>query len=390
MLLLLFVGLLALGAGGVAIVLVVMRGGSSELSATVVHTEQGEGLRVEVPGAEAGSKVRFGGEEQPLEHGSATFALEAGSLHLGDNELHLDVIAPNAAVETRTVTLTVSFRVRPELAGLGDDPPTIAIAVDAVAGSRATVGGEAVALDAQGHGARSFAVTAEAGQSFFEHSATYRVELPSGEVQQGTVRTRVPFASLQIDRPGEEAVTDRDAIEIAGAVHPGAAVTIDGRAVEVSEGRFVYSLALPEPGERTVRIVARREGRAPSTAMLHVRRVADLAAEAASFEADPSLTYARIQQNPSIYRGQRVAMEGRVYNVGVHGGQSILQILVRDCPRGERCPLWVTLPQATEVTNQSWVRVLGVVGGEQQFRSESDRVITVPRVDAHYVLPLER
>jgi hypothetical protein len=393
---LLFALVLVLGAGGLAIALVLGTGGGRELRASVVNTEEGEGLRVELPDAEAGTRVRFAGEERVLENDVTTFALRPDALHLGDNQLTVEVLAPGGEPEPRAVTLTVSFRIRPNLAGLADEQPAIGIAVDALAGSRVTVDGEAVALDASGHGERRIAVEASAGSepgaaaTVFEHSVPYRVELPGGETREGTLRTRIPFTSLQIDRPGLEAVTDRDAIEIAGAAHPGAVVAIDGEAVEIVEGRFVHRLALPEPGERTVRVVARRDGRAPNAITLRIRRVVDLAAEAATFEADASLTYARIQQNPTIYRGQRVAMEGRVYNVGIHGGHSILQILVRDCPRGERCPLWVTLPQATDVENQSWVRVLGVIGGEQQFRSESDRVITVPRVDAHYVLPLER
>ena len=48
-------------------------------------------------------------------------------------------------------------------------------------------------------------------------------------------------------------------------------------------------------------------------------------------------------------------------------------MLVRDCPRGERCPLWVTYPAATELTVDTNVRVLGTVAGEQRYRIESGR-----------------
>ncbi|HEX5658953.1 MAG TPA: hypothetical protein VFX59_17285, partial [Polyangiales bacterium] len=110
---------------------------------------------------------------------------------------------------------------------------------------------------------------------------------------------------------------------------------------------------------------------------------------AASFKADSAISYARIAQNPVIYRGQNVAIEGRVYNVEVKAGASHLQMLARDCP-SQRCPMWVELPQATEVTVDSWVRVLGQVAGEQQFRSEKGQVHTVPSVRAQYVLKLPR
>jgi uncharacterized membrane protein YcgQ (UPF0703/DUF1980 family) len=134
-------------------------------------------------------------------------------------------------------------------------------------------------------------------------------------------------------------------------------------------------------------VVALSEGKAPRSVALSVQRVEDLAKAAAGFEPDRSLTYAKIAQNPAIYRGQRVELEGRVYNVNVEGGKSALQVLVRACPRGERCPLWVSYPSATELTVNSWVRVLGVVEGEQQFRSETEEVKSVPKVEAAFLLP---
>ena len=66
---------------------------------------------------------------------------------------------------------------------------------------------------------------------------------------------------------------------------------------------------------------------------------------------------------------------------------SALQMLVRECPAGERCPLWVGYHAATEFTIDSWVRVLGVVEGQQQFRSETDEIKVVPKVEATFLLP---
>jgi hypothetical protein len=195
---------------------------------------------------------------------------------------------------------------------------------------------------------------------------------------------------MQIDRPGPEVITDQKVLEIAGAVEPGAAVDIDGANVEVNDGRFLYRLQLPEPTTRRLTVVARAKGKAPRVAEISVQRVADLALAAASFTPDPSLTYARIAQKPVIYRGQKAAFDGRVYNVEVDGGKSVLQMLVLDCPGQSRCPLWVEYPQATEATIDSWVRVLGVIAGEQQFRSKQGQVQTVPSMHAQYVLKLAK
>jgi hypothetical protein len=44
-------------------------------------------------------------------------------------------------------------------------------------------------------------------------------------------------------------------------------------------------------------------------------------------------------------------------------------------------------PQGNDVSVDSWVRVLGTVDGEQQFRSEKNEIVTVPKIVAHFVLP---
>jgi hypothetical protein len=160
--------------------------------------------------------------------------------------------------------------------------------------------------------------------------------------------------------------------------------------VPVKEGRFLYREALPQPGDYALNVVARAPGKAPRVVAIKVKRVKDMTMAAASFTHDPALTYARIAQNPLIYRGQTVAFDGRVYNVEVQGGRSVLQILALDCPGGARCPLWVEYPQATDAEVDTWVRVLGTVSGEQQFRSKQGQVQTVPGVQARYVLKLAR
>ncbi|MBW2460227.1 MAG: hypothetical protein JRH11_01190 [Deltaproteobacteria bacterium] len=380
------VALLLVVGGGLGIYLL-MSGDSTAVRASVVPTEAGDGLRVEFADAPEGARVRFGGQELVLEDGASVFPLASDTLTVGDNELTVELIDGDGQQEAHTVTLTVSYRVRADLSALAANPPGLAIVVDALPGSEITVGDEAVTLDDEGRGRRLYPIDGPADEAVLEHEAEYRVTLPDGQVHVGSVETRVPFATLQLDRPGIDVVTDAESIEVAGAVHTGGSVTIAGAEVEQVEGRFVFALALPEVGEREVRVVARQPGHAPRTIAIQIRRVQDMEAEAASFTAEPGLDYARLAQNPTIYRGKQVVLEGRVYNVDVSNGRSFLQILVRGCSRGRRCPLWVTYSQATDATVHDWIRVLGTVTGEQQFRSESDRVITVPRVDARFVLP---
>jgi hypothetical protein len=364
-----------------------LRGRGPEVRVRVVTDADGESMLFEVPGAPAGAKLRFGGQEKPVAAGRASFSLAPDSLRVGKNAVLFDVVRPGGAIESGRVALSVDYRVTLDTAPLRAGKPAIDVVVAAVPGSKVWLDGAPLALDAQGRAVRSDPLELAAASGRAEHVVKYRVQPPAGEASVGEVRASIPVTMMQIDRPGAVLVTDRKAVEIAGAVDKDARVTIDDQSVEVHSGRFLYRYELPHVGDYGPQVVAISEGKAPRAVTLSVQRVEDLAKAAEGFEPDRSLTYAKIVQNPAIYRGQRVELEGRVYNVNVEGGKSALQVLVRACPRGERCPLWVSYPSATELTVNSWVRVLGVVEGEQQFRSETEEVKSVPKVEAAFLLP---
>lgn len=389
------VGALAMGAIFLLVVAVLLfTGGGYDVSVRVVQAESdsiqgGDALQIEIPAAKPGAKVRFAGEERPLVAGRALFPLRADGLSLGDNPLTLAVVEPDGDVETLTVHLAVDYRVRTDLSGLRERSPGIDVVVDAQKGAKVTLDGAQLALDAHGRGKKRYPIPPQA-ESVFTVRVPYRIELPGGQGTEGEVNLTLPVTSAQIDRPGPDVITDQALLEVAGAAEPSAEVTVEGTPVPLHQGRFLYRANLPQPGEYKLQVVARAAGKAPRVIEIRVRRVSDMTLAAASFKYDATLTYARIAQNPAIYRGQSVAFDGRVYNVEVQGGRSILQMLALDCPRGARCPLWVEYPQATDATVDSRVRVLGTVIGEQQFRSKQGQVQTVPSVQAQYVLPLAR
>jgi hypothetical protein len=386
-------GVLVLGAVGIWLLTrgpeVSVRVVAAPLSTGASGLVGGEALEVEVPGSEAGTKVRFAGEERPLAAGRAQFPLRADALQLGDNALAVAVVDPAGSVDTATLHLLVDYRVRADLTALAAQPPGVDVVVDARPGAKVSVDGAPLPLDARGRGTKRYLVPPQAS-SAFALRARYRIELPGTPAVDGEVNVTLPVTSAQIDRPGPDVVTDQLLLEIAGAVEPTAEVVVAGTPVPVTEGRFLYRANLPEPGEYKLAVVARAPGKAPRVIDIRVRKVSDMTMAAATFKHDPALTYARIAQNPLIYRGQSVAFDGRVYNVEVQGGRSVLQMLALDCPGGARCPLWVEYAQATEATVDSWVRVLGTVAGEQQFRSKQGQVQTVPSVQAQYVLKLAR
>ncbi|MBN1656360.1 MAG: hypothetical protein JXA30_21500 [Deltaproteobacteria bacterium] len=364
----------------------------SKVQARVVSLDEGEGMQFDVPGAANGSKIRFGGQEQSLVAGRATFRLAPDSLRVGSNMVLVDYIDPKGKVEAAKIVLDVDFRIRVDKSALQTDPPAIDVIVDAHPGTRVTLDGEELELDAKGRGVRRFPIDAASASTsgIIEKVVRYRVQPPDAEAVVDEIRTKVPVATMQIDRPGSEAITDKASIEIAGAVAPNALVTIDGKEIALRAARFLYQFPMPNPGTYKPRLIAREPGKAPQARTLVIKRVKDLREEAESFKADSKLTFARISQNPSIYSGQKVEMVARVYNVNVQEGKSVLQVLVRECPSGTRCSLWVTYPAATDIVVNSWIRVLGVIEGEQQFRSENGQVVTVPKVAAAFILPAER
>jgi len=371
-----------LGAAGLAYF--AFRPVSPDVRVRVVAGPEGESM---LPGASAGAKIRFGGQEKPVAAGRASFGLAQDSLSVGKNAVLYDLVQPTGEIASGRVALSVDYRVTLDTAPLRAGKAAVDVVVAALPGSKVWLDGQPVVLDAQGRALRSEPLKLDSATDRIEHVVRYRVQPPSSEASVGELRTTIAVTGLQIDRPGALVVTDHDAIEIAGAVGKDTQVSIDGAAIEVNGGRFLHRFPLPAVGEYQPVVTAASEGKAPHVVRLVLRRVADLNEAAAGFDADRSLTYAKLVQNPAIYRGQRVAFEGRVYNVNVEGGRSALQVLVRECPKGQRCPLWVSYGAATDLTIDSWVRVLGTVDGEQQFRAEDEQVKSVPKLEALFLLP---
>jgi hypothetical protein len=360
-----------------------------DVSAKIVSTETGEALLFEVPSAPENSKIRFGGQEKALAAGRASFALAADSLRVGDNLVLAEVVPPDGEIAPVRITLAVFYRIWVDTSALRAERAALDVVVTALPTTRVTLDGEDLKLDEAGRGVRTYPidVVSEAKSGVIEHVVHYRVQPPSGDTVVDELRTRIPVAMMQIDRPGREVLTDRESIEIAGAAGKDTQIHLDKISIPVKDGRFLYRLMLPEPRDYKPRLVASAAGRAPLGVTLSIRRVRDLNQAASQFAAVPDLTYAKVVPNPVIYRGQKISLEGRVYAIDPRGAESVIQMFVRPCPSSRRCPLWVSDPHATDVAVDAWIRVLGVVEGEQQFRSEKNEIVTVPKVEAQFVLP---
>jgi hypothetical protein len=382
------VALLALVASAIGLYLA-FRGGGPPLDVTIAQVPEGEALDVALPDAPPGTKIRLGDREAPVEGGRARVPLAANALHVGDNTLAVEIVEPGGAVSRREVRLNLDFRVRADLEALGASPPGLDIVVEAVPGSTVLLDGAPLALDPAGKGTRRYALDPRSARDgVIAHAVAYAITPPGGAPTAGTVSTRVPLTTMRLDRPGTSLVTDRAEVDVAGVVEAGATVTIDGDPVEVVSGHFLVRRPLPDLGEHRFAVVARSPRKLPASVAVTVTRVADLAAEARRFPVERGLGYAQIRTAPATFVGRRVMIEGHAFNVEIAGGRSVVQILAKDCPRGDQCPVWVEYPASTDLTAGRDVRVFGTVGGEQQFRSETGRTHTVPRIDAAFLVPV--
>lgn len=373
-------------------------GRGPEVRASVTQSPSGEVLRLTVPDTAPGTTVRFAGQEQPVTNGVVDLPLAADALHVGDNQLSVELVSGGTAT-TVPITLTVEYRVRADLAGLEASPPAIHVTVEALVGSTVTLGGAPLALDAQGRGRLEVPLSSltAGADGALTHTTSYVVTPPGGAAANGTLTTRIPVTPLELARPLDGAVTDRASLEVVGRTAPpsegqnGVQITIETvTALVEPDGRFHAEVPLPAAGpdgQVTLHVVGRRAGSAPRSVTISVRRVPDVRRAAGEVVVDRSVGYAQLADQAEASRGRLVALEGQVYNADVQAGRGVLQMLVRGCTRADRCPMWVTYAPSTAIESGAVVRVIGVAGGTQQFRAESGETRTVPRIDATFVIP---
>jgi hypothetical protein len=388
---LMVLGGLALAAAIVVGVMVVGKGDASARLAVTVARSPGEDqalLDLTLMPFTPGAEIELLGQKKLVEAGRVRFELPMQSLAVGPNDIPVTIREHDgSAVEH--VRVVLRYRVRPDLSGLTASAPSYALLFEVVPGARVEVDGTALAPDPQGKLLHTVPL-AQALASGPSHTVEFRVVAGDGAPEVGRVTTTLPVSALTVDRPADGAVVEADSIECAGAADAGATLTINGQVVALTGDRFLHRVALPERKDYTLEIVASALGKAPTTLHRAIRRVASLQAEIDAFAAtvDRALVYARISTNPTIYRGQHARFTGKVFNARTEAGVTTLQILLhsRDCPEGMRCSLWALYRGETDARIGDWVDVLGALDGEQSYQTTRGERLTVPKIDARFVV----
>ncbi|MDW8245135.1 MAG: hypothetical protein RMJ84_01025 [Sandaracinaceae bacterium] len=370
-------------------------GGGVTVQASIRQEGGKEYLHLQLKNTDPNALVKVGKEERRASKGVVDFPFDTSSLKVGENTLHVLVQSKGKALNI-PISLRLDHRVRTDLSGLLEDPPFIAVVVEALPGSKVSVEGNPVNLDQEGRGVHRFMLSEfqlpEKGS--WNHSFSYSITLPDGSKRDGSLSFRIPPIQLSIRQPLDGAITDRPSVKVIGRIMRlkegvnfdvrvnGNPVTVDGN------GEFASEVALGPPSEEPypIDIVARSDRHLPRTIRVMVKRVPDLLREATNFNADSKITYAQLMNTPESIRGKRIVVEGKVYNVDVQDGRGVLQILMQGCTPSTRCPLWVNYAPAEQIEKNTMVRVFGVAAGLQGFRSQQGEDRIVPRIDATIVL----
>ncbi len=333
----------------------------------------------------AASKATFAGGQADLP--------VATSLHLGDNDLSLQVERPGMGRdETMKFVVPVAYRVRADVTTMSAPKPAITVRVEAKPGTDVKIDGKPVALDANGAGAYVVDETA-ASTGPADESRVVSLDLPysvtppaSAKVppENGTVSVRVAVSPLRVDAPGPIAVVEDDHVLVAGRGPKGASVTVDGNVVQVAaDGSFETTVPLPAIGDHVAEVRGGTTALMPRVVQLTLTRVQSLADAAKTFEqTQHPIGYDVAMSDIAGKTGQPIVVEGPVLESRASGHRTL--VLVDDkrgCKKGP-CHARVVVGRDLTLAPGDVLHAYGVVA--RGFTTPAGQ--TVPEIDSQFAL----
>jgi hypothetical protein len=321
----------------------------------------------------------------------------AKPLVIGNNPLSIALVRPGLGRnEVVPITVAVPYRLRPRLDSLGANSGQgpVAIEVELQEGAKLTLGGEAVAVDARGHGMKDVALGAEnegtTGESkVIDKGVDYVFRGPDSSEDRGAVRIKATILPLVIDSPPLHWVTEGRSVWIAGRTAKGAAVFVGkDRATLQGDGSFTHKVDLPKGSEQSLVVRVQSEGFVPRIARMAVKQVDSLRAEGKVFEAKASEATGLLGNDAVTADirgavGKPMVVEGEVLQETIQGLQSILLIdNRRGCAKGPCVVRVVTVKDDRFQKGSVW-KAFGYV--TKPFPTNSGTM--VPEVEASFLTP---
>lgn len=313
--------------------------GSSPLSAVVSADPSGKDrIDIVCQSCPDGARISLGDAHTEVHQQKAYLLLEQ-ALPLGQNELRFGLELPGAS-ERKTVAVTLpalEYRIQPDTSGLSGDPPSLTLRLQALPGSSAIIGGQAIALDASGQGEVAIDVKDQlVGPATeivtFDRAVPYAISAPSGKRHEGELKVKIAVTPLMVEAPGSDTVTDGDRFMLAGRTTKGAEIWVAGSPLSVSSaGRFAQLMSIDSVGETHVTVRALQAGLAPRFVSFRLRRVADLRAELDALK-NTAVPLSKVTSDVDAHVGHTVWASGKVEQVRIDGHRTVLMLTSdQDC-----------------------------------------------------------
>jgi hypothetical protein len=294
----------------------------------------------------------------------------AQALPLGENPVTFGLQYPGEA-EPRVVELTlppVEYRIRPNTSTLTGDEPRLTLQISATPGSKVTIGGQPVALDASGQGEIAVDLGAQligpaSDVVTFEQSIAYSIAPPSGKVYAGELATKIGVTPLLLEAPGLDTITNLERFMLAGRTAKAAELWVAGTALAVDgQGRFAQLMSIDSVGETRVTVRATSPGLAPRFVSFRLQRVNSLEQEAAVRRRTARPLVDVVGSIPD-HVGSTVIVSGRIEEVRVDGHRTMVVLQSEGVCAGRTCLTRLVYGGLRRLTRGETITAIGRLQG---------------------------
>ncbi|MCC6558064.1 MAG: hypothetical protein IT372_34385, partial [Polyangiaceae bacterium] len=303
-----------------------------------------------------GTVVSVGEGRATTARGVAQIPL-AAPLSVGDNRMKVSIDRPGSGRdETIAVSAAVAYRIRPDLATLDAETPSLQILVEAMAGTEVSLDGKPLPL-AGGRAALAIdvadAVTGPADEArTLSRQIPYDVRPAEGPREQGVVSVSIGVVPLRIDAPGASVVIDKESFVLEGRTAKGAKIFAGAHPIPVRpDGTFAHVMNVSSIGATRFEVRARMEGMAPRIARIAVRRVDRLETAARDFAAQGPIGWGEIAASSKEHAGKPIVLSGEVLEARQQGHATVILLSVAPasgCRAAEAEGCKVRLVQGTQ------------------------------------------
>jgi hypothetical protein len=349
-----------------------------------------EGVELTCKSCPDGTRVSIDAASATIAGTTALVPLPTALL-LGENRMKVVVDRPGTGRdETLGILVNVAYRIRPDLASLQADHPSIQIIAEAAAGTQIAINGRALPITG-GRAVENLDVT-EACTGLTGEAKTLTRQVPyavtpaDGHVENGVVNISVGIVPLQLEAPGPHVIIDGPSFVLAGRTMKGAEVIAAGRPIAVrADGTFAQVMNVSSVGATQIEVRARLAGLAPRLAQIKVRRVESLETAAREFLAEGPIGYGPLAGNIAAQVGKPVALTGEVTDIKKQGYATVMLLDIaqtQGCAAAGACTVRLVLGAESPAKKGDTLRIFGHTARAVAIPGRAD----VPEIEVDFAL----